>query len=329
MTIKIKAYGTRGSLPTPSRKGRNGEPDFDTTEYGGNTSAYHVQAGPFSLILDMGSGIANMGADMLKDGRALGGSHIVLISHYHWDHIQGGPFFVPFFIQGNSFYFHGFAPAGMEIHTPFDLVVEKLLAEQQVSPHFPVAHGSLPAKKHYNTHQRQFSETFYYTFNRGGGISPAKEDDFIWSKKSDFHLENWIKITTIPLNHPDGCLGYRIEYMGKVIVYATDNEPLRHPNVQLVKGAAGASWILLDGQYDEGRLKGMAQTFGHGSPRACVDQVRVTEMAPDGLLVIHHHDPAHDDTKLREIEKDTKAYATNVGACRTVFAREGDEWTIK
>ena len=335
MTIKITCCGSRGSLPTPSRAGRNGAPDFLTMGYGGNTSCYHIEAGPFSIICDMGSGISNLSSDMFKDGRAFKKEHIVLLSHYHWDHLQGGPFFGPFFIPSNKFHFHGFAPAGMEATVPFDRVVEHLLSEQQISPHFPVAHGSLPAKKDYHTHQRQFSESFWYYIDEQGRLefqhefSAFEVDKGTLPELTKANPKNWVKITTVPLNHPDGCLGFRVDYMGKSVVYATDNEPLRHPNAQLVKASKGASWLLLDGQYDEGRLGGMTQTFGHGSPRACVDQAAASELAPDGLLVIHHHDPVHDDSKLYEMELDAFNYAAERGVPRTSFAREGDTWVIE
>jgi len=302
--------------------------------YGGNTSCYHIEAGPFSIICDMGSGIANLGTDMFKTGCAVGKEHVILISHYHWDHLQGGPFFIPFFIPNNKFHFHGFAPAGMESTVPFDRVVEHLLSAQQMTPHFPVAHGSLPSKKDYHTHQRQFSESFWYYIDGKGKLefqhefSAEFDDKGTLPELTKSNPNNWIKITTIPLNHPDGCLGFRVDYMGKSVVYATDNEPLRYPNSAITKVSEGASLLILDGQYDEKRLGGSTQTFGHGSPYSCVEQAAGAKLADDCTLVIHHHDPLHDDSKLYEMECNTHNYAIEKGSCRTVFAREGDSWTI-
>jgi len=82
--MKITCYGPRGSIPAPSRN------NFNTTEYGGNTSCYLVEAGPFNIILDMGSGVLTAGDDLLRSGRGVGKHFIVPISHWHWDHIQGG-----------------------------------------------------------------------------------------------------------------------------------------------------------------------------------------------------------------------------------------------
>jgi phosphoribosyl 1,2-cyclic phosphodiesterase len=332
--MKVTCYGSRGSIPSPSRKGRNGQPDFITYEYGGNTTCYHIEAGPFSLILDLGSGVANLGDDLMKTGKGFNKEHIVLISHYHWDHLQGGPFFVPFFIQSNKFHFHGFAPAGMETESKFDRTVEHLLSEQQVSPHFPVAHGALPSKKKYKSHQRQFAESFWYYIDEKGKLEFQHEflpeydtkGTLPMSAKSD--PKNWIKITTIPLNHPDGCLGYRIEYMGKVAVYATDFEPLRFASDALVKASKGAHWLLLDGQYEESKIATTTQTFGHGTPKSCVEQAGSSELNENCYVIIHHHDPKHDDQKLYELEVECYEYAKAMNIKNCSFAREGMVWEI-
>jgi phosphoribosyl 1,2-cyclic phosphodiesterase len=317
--IKITCWGPRGSLPSPSKKG------FSTTEFGGNTSCYHVEAGPFSVILDCGSGIRDLGNHLMATGKGFGKQFIVPLSHYHWDHIQGLPFCVPMFIAGNKFYFHGFAPSGHE-RGPKP-VVEAMLGHQQSNPHFLVAHTELPAERLYTDHARQFSETFWYKYvNSLLGIEKHEK-----GPGPNDNPKNWIKFTTIPLNHPDGCLGYKIEYMGKSIVYATDNEPLRHTNAQLDKHAQLTDWLLLDGQYSEEQIGGMTQTFGHGTPAACIEQAKACLAA---LVVIHHHDPANDDKTLTAMEKATKRDCIRLGYAAdglpgvVEFAREGVVWEI-
>lgn len=315
--MKVTCYGPRGSLPSPSTK------TFKTFEYGGNTSCYYIEAGPFRIILDCGSGIRQLGNDMLKSGEAF---KIVLLSHYHWDHIQGLPFCVPMFIGANRFLFHGFTPSGHE-RGPKP-VVEEMLGHQQSNPHFPVAHTELPAQREYTDHSRQFSQTFYYAWQTTLSTDKTQVNGFPvycpgWATVGH---RDFLKITTIPLNHPDGCLGYRIEYRNKVLVYATDNEPLRHTNAQLNKHGKGADLIILDGQYSEEQLAGPTQVFGHGTPKACVEQAVACEAK---RLVIHHHDPNNDDKKLKDMEANACRDAVNTPlAGKVVFAREGEVYEL-
>jgi len=319
--IKITCYGPRGSLPTPSRF------NFSTVEFGGNTNCYYVEAGPFKIILDNGSGVAVLGNDLMAKG--LIGTHFInLITHYHWDHIQGLPFCVPYFIGSNTFHIHGPIPSGHEKTGEPRSAVEKMLSAQQANPHFPVAHECLPAQKLYTGHDRQFSSSVYY-----GYFSPnIARNDGVYRQVSQTGYENLpkderIKITTIPLNHPDGCLGYRIDYMGDSIAYCTDNEPFRFPNHQINTLAKDVDWLLMDGQYTEDQLAGMVQTFGHGSPNSCIDQAVACNAK---YLAVHHHHIIHDDEKLELMEAEAKKYATSKGfdPYRLNFARESMVWTL-
>jgi len=285
-------------------------------KYGGDTSCFYIEAGPFRLILDCGSGIRTLGNDLMSKGEGVGKQFIVLLSHYHWDHIQGLPFAVPMFIGANTFRFHGFMPSGTE-HGPKP-VVELMLEHQQSNPHFPVAHGAMPSRQTYTDHARQFPETFWYFIGAGHVLTREKPTHIFG--------ESVIKITTIPLHHPNGCLGYRIEHNGTVLVYATDNEPLRHPNSNLTKLGADADLLILDGQYTEQQLAGMVQTFGHGSPNACVEQA---ERCNAKHLIVHHFDPNADDAALAGMEADAQEYAIDLGFKGKVeFARQEESWTI-
>lgn len=304
--MKLTCYGPRGSLPAPSTR------TFKTWEYGGNTSCYYVEAGPFRIILDCGSGIRQLGNDLMARGE-VGKNWLVLLSHYHWDHIQGLPFCVPMFISANRFRFHGFVPSGHE-RGPRPVVVT-MLSDQQCNPHFPVDHSEMPGKMDYMDHSRQFPETFWYEADQMGNLiwhggNPGAED------------HNQIKVTTIPLNHPNGCLGYCIEYMGKVLVYATDLEPLRHTNAQLVKHAENADLMVLDGQYTEAQLAGPTQYFGHGTPQSCVEQAKACKAK---RLIVHHFDPNNDDDTLLSMEQE--AFKDEPGGWGE-FAREGTVWTV-
>lgn len=323
--IKVTCYGPRGSVPAPSRKG------FSTIEYGGNTSCYYVEAGPFRIILDHGSGALVLGDDIMKAG-LIGKHFIALSSHYHWDHIQGMPFCVPYFLKQNTFHIHGHEPPGHEGKKVLIDTVEGLIAEQQAAPHFPVAHHSLPSKRIYHSHPRQFSESFMYFVDEKDEYQMVVDQmvDTIRetlppSVKMDFR--RWMRITTIPVSHPDGCLGFRIDYMGDSFTYCTDHEPARHTWAAINRIGKGTNFIVLDGQYNEQQLGGMTQSFGHGSPRSCVEQAVACGAKH---VLIHHHDPKHDDTTVQKMEEDAIQYAKDAGTDELVveFAREGKSWVI-
>lgn len=302
--MKVTCFGARGSIPSPSREG------FSTVKYGGNTSCYLVEAGPFRVILDHGSGAQVLGDYLMRNPSSR--RVISLISHFHWDHIQGLPFCTPYYIRGNQFSIHGHEPPGHE--GGLTNTVERLLNEQQVSPHFPVAHGSFPSSRQYHAQSRLFSETFGYVWD------PVEDQMTMVLGKVAPHSER-IQITTVPLQHPDGCLGYRIDYMGKSVAYCTDNEPLRHPNAAINKLCQGVDILIADGQYTELMLSNSTQGFGHGTPRACVEQAQGCSAKE---LWVHHHDPKSSDEQLEMMELDAQSYAVSIQYPGTVvFAREG------
>ena len=313
--MKVTCYGPRGSIPAPSRKG------FSTVEYGGNTSCYYVEAGPFRVVLDSGSGIANWGDDMMKTGQ-VGKNFIMLLSHFHWDHLQGMPFAIPFYIGANTFHVHGHLPQSRQTHAHEQQTLQSILAEHQATPHFPVPIGAMPSKRVYcdPPHSPQFSESFVYFHQAGQYVKLHSTAEY---KPVD---ESFIKVTTIPLNHPDGCLGYRIEHMGKVLVYATDTEPFRYDNAQLTKYGMGADMLIMDGQYTNEQLAGGAQSFGHGTTEACIEQATACLARQ---LKVHHLDPKHDDTKLQLMEVQALASRAATEYDGTIsFAKEGDVWEL-
>lgn len=307
--MKVTCYGPRGSIPAPSTK------RFSTVKYGGDTSCYFVEAGPHKVILDCGSGIRQLGNDLMATGKGIGVTFRVLLSHYHWDHIQGLPFFVPIYIGVNTFHFHGFVPSTEE-HC-VKPVVERMLQHQQSNPHFPVAHGALASKRLYTDHARQNPEKKVYRVVGGQsievlpGMDPEDDD---------------LTIQTIPLNHPDGCLSYRLDYRGYSLVYASDNEPLRKANANLVKFGKGANLAIFDGQYTEEQLAGSVQTYGHGSPEACIDQAIACQIMD---LKVHHHDPSNSDTVVDAMLVKALDYAQKVGYTGKVeFCHQEDVWVI-
>ena len=120
MSFSIKFWGTRGSIPTPGRR---------TRLYGGNTSCVEINSGDTLLILDGGTGLRELGQDLLRRNLSSIVGHM-LFSHSHWDHIQGFPFFTPAYMPGNTFCVYG--------HEPGDRRMFDLLSGQMRSEYFPV-----------------------------------------------------------------------------------------------------------------------------------------------------------------------------------------------
>src|SRR5579871_5215603 len=167
MTLAVKFWGVRGSIACPSPQ---------HVVYGGNTSCIEVFAGDQRLILDAGTGIRNLGHEFIRDGLTRG---VLLLTHSHWDHINGFPFFGPAF-RANS---HFTICAG---HLHNSVGIENVLASQMANPLFPVPLEALQA------------ELVFQDFEAG---------------------ETWklgdVEIRTAPLNHPNGATGYRISHGGK------------------------------------------------------------------------------------------------------------------
>ncbi|HPI78367.1 MAG TPA: MBL fold metallo-hydrolase [bacterium] len=175
----VRFWGVRGSIPTPGPK---------TVRVGGNTSCVEIQPGGGQLfIMDAGSGIRELGLNMMGRGNIGRVDAKIFLSHTHWDHIHGWPFFVPAFIPGNKFCFYG--PVN------FNERLEDIVAGQMKYSYFPVKLEHMAAKI-----------------------------DFVELKESTFEVDG-VKITAKYLNHPILTLGYRFEYAGKVVVTEFDTEP--------------------------------------------------------------------------------------------------------
>lgn len=201
--MKLTYYGVRGSIPAPGP---------ETTGYGGNTSCVTIEAADRLLIFDAGSGIRKLGNELLAKQFGKGrGKADLFISHTHWDHIQGLPFFVPVYIKGNELTIFGEQRLGKTL----DEVVEG----QQEPPNFPEG-AKLMSTMNY-AHLKEWD-----TVNRGD-----------------------IKVTCARLNHPNGVYAYRVQLGDKAIVYATDTEHYAAPDWKLLKLAEDADVLIYDGQY--------------------------------------------------------------------------------
>ena len=273
MMIRIKFWGVRGSVPVPGP---------GTVKTGGNTSCVEVRCGKHLIILDAGTGIRMLGNELFKEGRIE--AHI-FISHVHWDHIQGFPFFGPAFIKDNKFFLYG----GKNVTT----TLEEALYGQMNYPNFPVMIKDLPS---------------------GIAFNDLDEGEVITIG------DNEVMVNNVKLNHPNGVYSYRIDHGGSSLVYATDTEHYATPDSKLIEFARGADLLIYDAQYFPEEYTGESGGgskvgWGHST---MVEGARVAKEAGIKKLVLFHHDPMHTDDLIDEKERRAKEHFEN-----SIAAREG------
>jgi phosphoribosyl 1,2-cyclic phosphodiesterase/CheY-like chemotaxis protein len=282
---EIRYWGVRGTLPVPGAK---------SLRYGGNTSCVSLEFGNEGLfIFDAGSGIKELSnALMTRKGRITGR---IFISHPHWDHINGLPFFAPLYVQGNEFVIHGAAQGGLDMR--------ELISAQMEQPYFPVT-------------VREFGANVYFNNLREERV-----------------ILDGVSVQTMLLRHPGNCLGYRVELRGGSFCYITDNELYpehlpqydEHQEQRLIGFLSGADVLVADSTYDEFSYPKRVD-WGHSSVK------RVAEIAHKaGVRELHlfHHDPDQTDDdidhKLAEAREVLKALNSKT---RVIAPAEGDSYLL-
>ena len=274
--MRVRFWGTRGSLPKPGPT---------TVRYGGNTSCVEVRPthGPV-IVLDCGTGAHALGLDLVAAGESRG--HL-LISHTHWDHIQGFPFFGPLFVDGNEWDIY--APQGIGHR------LESTLAGQMEYTFFPVTLGQLAATLRYH-------DLAEGVFEVGA-----------------------VRVTARYMNHPGLAMGYRIECDGATFVYATDHEPHSphrvHPEDERhVAFLAGADLVVHDAQYTLAEYP-QKMTWGHTPAEQAVDFALAAGVK---RLALFHHDPVRTDGEIDALVATCRRRVASVGGTLEVFgAAEG------
>ncbi len=282
--MHVKFWGTRGSLAKPGPA---------TIRYGGNTSCVEVRSDSGTLVLlDCGTGSHDLGQQLCRDGAGSVNGHL-LISHTHWDHIQGIPFFAPLFVPGNHWDIYG--PKGLSQS------LRATLAGQMEHTYFPVGLDQFEASISYH-------DLVEGTFSVGD-----------------------IKVTTRYLNHPALTLGYRLEADGASIVYCCDHEPhaaeLASGEVAIAGGdrryadfVAGADLVIHDAQYTASQFPAKVG-WGHSSVEYAV---RISMDAGVKTVALTHHDPLRDDAAVDRIIEDVKARLKTSGSpLQALAAAEG------
>jgi phosphoribosyl 1,2-cyclic phosphodiesterase len=322
--MKVKFWGTRGSIPTPIspaaiedkiRLALRGAAGLDLSSeaaierylqrlpetvlhtIGGNTACVEVRAGQQLLILDAGSGLRQLGLELMKGpcGRGQGVLHL-FVSHTHWDHIQGFPMFVPAFIPGNQIY----------IYSIHDL--EAALEAQQRPLTWPVALSSCWFCKHAGHSGHMQAKMEFVSLEVGRPFSIAR-----------------IRVNTIQNAHPGESYGFRIEHDGSSLVYATDSE-YKHmdpTSTQVyVDFFQGADLLIFDAQYTLTDVLDKPD-WGHSSPLMGAE---LAHRAGVRRLVLFHHDPLADDQAIYAGLKQAETYlAKRDSDCQVVVASEGME----
>jgi phosphoribosyl 1,2-cyclic phosphodiesterase len=268
MTMEITFFGVRGSIASPGP---------ETAGVGGNTSCVEVVCGGERIILDAGTGLRKLGDRMMAEGSL---EATMLLSHQHWDHIQGIPFFVPAYIPTTKLRIFGGVNGVMSLR--------ETLEHQMTAPVFPVRLDELGA-------QIDLCEVRSgQAFSIGGA-----------------------RVKAIKVNHPGGCFAYRIDFDGTSVVYATDTEHYACVDPALVALAKGADVLIYDSQYTPEEYRGDAGRskvgWGHSTYVAGAELARAAGV---GKYVLYHHDPSSTDAKVAEIEAKAQALFPSSVAAR-------------
>jgi len=281
--MKIRFWGVRGSIPCPGKQ---------TMKYGGNTACIELRFPEVNrlIIIDAGSGIRELGNFMMGNDLPNGPiSTEVYLSHTHWDHIMGFPFFTPIYVPGTKIKVYG--PVSYERDT-----LEKVVGGQLTYRYFPVREADLGAKIEYH---------------------PLKE--------GGFDLGDGITLRTKYLNHPILCLGYRFEFRDKVFCTAYDTEPYRNvfvtdpenpeydevmaeegelavqeQNGALEQFIAGADLLIQDSQYTQEEYEAGKYGWGHTSIEFAIEQAKRAKVK---AMALFHHEPMRTDEQYDELSQ--------------------------
>lgn len=269
--MTVRFWGVRGSIAVPGE---------ETRHVGGNTSCVEVRCGDARFILDSGTGIRGLGNALAKEGVE---EATLLLSHLHWDHIQGFPFYGPLYSSAHRLRVLGGG-------TP-ELGVREALSLQMTPPTFPVLFDELPCRIESRTVRHGLTLSY-----------------------------DGVEIQCAKLNHPGGgVFAYRLNYGGKSVVYATDTEHYGCVDPTLRRLAMNADVLIYDSQYTPEEYCGDAGPprtgWGHSTFEA---GAALAHAANVSRYVLFHHDPMRNDEGVYDIEERARGLFE-----RSLAAREG------
>jgi len=274
--FRVRFWGVRGSYPT---SGRN------TLAFGGHTSCVEVQVAGYHLIFDAGTGIIKLGEKLLNDG-VNSPSLNLFLSHTHHDHLFGLYFFQPLFHSGSRVSIFGPGFFGKSLKSTLQAVMEPRF--------FPVELSSVTA------------ETKIYSLQGGERVRLSGGPETVPRVDRQPHRSSPDGVTVLvrkSLAHPHGVLLYRVTHGQKSMIYATDIEQDKNGHPDAVDFFRGADLLIHDGQYLEAEYVSRSHPrrgWGHSTVERAV---RTARKAGVKQLVLFHHDPEHDDSSLKRIER--------------------------
>ena len=293
---RLRLWGTRGSIAVPGR---------ETLRYGGNTTCVELRADGELIVLDAGSGIRPLGVALKQEFQERPVNLSLLITHAHWDHIQGFPFFKPAYDPKNEIRLLGFDGAGATFR--------EIMTEPMRSPFFPITMRELSAKME---------------------ITKLTEMKFSLGK---------VDVRAAFVNHPGVCAGYRLFTSTGSIAFLPDHEPYEfflhaargqpltpeqakeiatNEHARLVQFLRGSDILVLDSQYTDKEYKNHIG-WGHGSISSAVSLALEAEVR---TLLLFHHDPSHDDNMVDTmVESACELVAKSGRPLQVAGAQQGSE----
>src|ERR1700753_628087 len=255
----VRFWGVRGSTPTPQS---------ENLRYGGNTSCVELRVNGSTYIFDCGTGFRNLGKQLAAEQEAQNANNgrtehpinaHIFLTHFHWDHIQGIPFFAPLYGPNNHISF---------LSGSTGRPLQETLEGQMAKPYFPIDFGQVAAKRD------------FHQIESGGCVDAGG-----------------LKVRPFPRNHPQGASGYRIESNGVVIVYATDYEHgVKASDNTLCEYAQDADILICDAQYTPAEYE-THRGWGHSTWENAV--LLVKDAHAEHLMLFHHDPLHDDQTMMR------------------------------
>ncbi len=253
-------------------------PGPDTVRYGGNTPCIEVRCGDHMVIFDGGTGIRPLGDALAKLGKQIDAD--IFFSHCHVDHVSGLPFFAPFYGEANSFRLWA---GNLLPRYRLKQVMQILMSE----PTFPIGIDAFRARMDYRD------------FSAGDTLEPRPG----------------VSIRTVPLDHPGGATGYRLDFAGRSVAYLTDNENRANGFSPALLGLAqGADLAIYDCTFTDDEI-GDKAGWGHSTWR---DGLRLADTAQIKTFCMFHHAPEHGDDFMDGIAREAEALRPG-----TIVAAEG------